>query len=555
MDKYVQEDNLTALYGLYNKKYHIFQAPPKLHLFVTHYNSFSYLRKCINSIFTQKVSVPFDVTLIDDCSDLIDSDIEQLENWGREEPERLRIQKNQTRQSKGINLFTCLNITPCDDEDIICVLDGDDWFADENSLEKVVKAYQETGCWVTYGSYKHSNRTLGCCARPLTSQHYESEKKGRGFREAPWVFSHLFTSKAFLWKKLSKDILIFNDHIATMAPDVIFNIPIAEMAGTKRIHFISDVLVIYNNENSISECRVDKGKQETTDLMNRQRVAFHVLKDKPEKEFTILIPCKGRQNLLEITLKVFKKSLENKNYSIILIEQDVTPNLKDLALNNGIGWIYIPMDTAFGPAHPLGQFNKSCCFDIGFIYGPKAKYYLCHDSDLLIPENFWTLLKENMDRGKFQALQTYSDRFVWQTTKEISEKIQDNISWYYNSFSINEHCTPNRAGAKGGSIVVSHDLYLKSGGHDPQLFWGYAPEDQMFWMKLETLTTIGYGELPRIPLTHLWHLPAASLNPLLSAMDSLFYSIKMQDFEFKREYIYKKALHFSNFYLNINEER
>ena len=551
MDTYVQEDNLTYIYSTYTKDHHVFQAPPKLHLFVTHYNSFRYLLKTISSIFSQKVSVPYDITLIDDCSDLPDSYIQEFEKWKTMEPLRLRIHRNKTRQSKGINLFKCLEITPCDPEDVICVLDGDDWLSDENSLQKVATTYQETGCWVTYGSYKHSDGTPGCCATPLSQYHYNSERRGRGFREAPWVFSHLFTSKAFLWSKLSKDILTFKESIATMAPDQLFNIPISEMAGTKRIHYISDILVIYNNENPIGESRVDAKTQEQTDRMNRQREAFPILKNTPFQDVSILIPCKGRRELLETTLKVFKEEAKktNKRLALTLVEHDTKPNYRDFALQQGLGWIYLPLLES--PQHPLGQFNRGYCFDMGFIYGPNANYYLCHDNDLLVPKNFWSLLQQNIDRENFQALQTYSDRFVWQTTKDVSERIQSDLSWYNQSFSVKEHCKENPPGAKGGSIVVSHDLYLRAGGHDPQLFWGYSPEDRMFWMKLELLTKLGYGDSPQIPLTHLWHLPAGSQNPLLSMMNSVFYSLDSQNITIKKEYIDKKSSQFIKFYMSV----
>ena len=553
MEDLVSVERLTSIYQSYDPSQRLFQAPPKLHLFVTHYNSFPYLLKCIYSIFIQKVSIPFDITLIDDCSDLPSQQKEEFEKWKQIEPTRLRVHQNTTRQSKGVNLFKCLEMTPCQPEDIICVLDGDDWLADENSLQKVVTAYQETGCWVTYGSYKHSDGTPGCCATPLRPQHYESEKKGRGFREAPWVFSHLFTSKAFLWSKLSSDIITFKDSNAKVTADQLFNIPIAEMAGTKRIHFISDVLVIYNNENPIADCRVDPTGQGTLDHLNRQRDAFPVLKDIQSQDISILIPCKGRRELLETTLKVFSKEQEKttKRITITLVEHDTTPNYRQFALEKGLGWIYIPLLES--PFHPLGQFNRGLCFDIGFIYGPKAAYYLCHDNDLLVPKDFWSLLQQNIERENFQALQTYSDRFVWQTSKEVSEKIQHDLSWYSNGFSIKEHCTENSPGAKGGSIVVSHDIYLRAGGHDPQLFWGYSPEDRMFWLKLGLLTRIGHGDSPSIPLTHLWHLPAGSQNPLLSAMNNAFYTIESQADEVKRAYTELKSSHFKQFYSDALE--
>ena len=125
MDTFIQEDNLNYIYNTYSPNQHLFQAPPTLHLFVTHYNSFPYLLKCISSIFSQKVSVPFDITLVDDYSDLPEHYIQEFDRWKEMEPLRLRIHRNTSRLSKGINLFKCLEMTPCDPEDVICIFDSE----------------------------------------------------------------------------------------------------------------------------------------------------------------------------------------------------------------------------------------------------------------------------------------------------------------------------------------------------------------------------------------------------------------------------------------------
>jgi hypothetical protein len=84
MEDLVNADQLTSIYKAYDSTYRIYQAPPKLHLFVTHYNSFPYLLKCIYSIFIQKLSIPFDITLIDDCSDLPETYKQEFEKWRKE---------------------------------------------------------------------------------------------------------------------------------------------------------------------------------------------------------------------------------------------------------------------------------------------------------------------------------------------------------------------------------------------------------------------------------------------------------------------------------------
>ena len=250
----------------------------KIHLFITHYNNLEYLHKCLTSVFDQKLSIPFQVLLIDDCSP-DPSTSEVLDGWQKKEPTRLVILRNTERVGKGVNLFRCLDASKCDSEDIICVLDGDDWLTDMYSLQIVIERYQATGCWVTYGSYMPSNGSTYCSAA-MNSQHYESEKKGRGFRECGWVFSHLFTAKAFLWLKLPRDINIFNGQQATVTADQVFNIPIAEMAGSDRIQYIKNILVLYYAESLLNDSLCNGSEQVRIDRLNRERPAFKRLEFK-----------------------------------------------------------------------------------------------------------------------------------------------------------------------------------------------------------------------------------------------------------------------------------
>ena len=64
------------------------------------------------------------------------------------------------------------------------------------------------------------------------------------------------------------------------APDQVFNLPITEMAGSARIEYISQILMIYNNQNPINEEKVDYNEQKSIDCQNRERAAFKTLESK-----------------------------------------------------------------------------------------------------------------------------------------------------------------------------------------------------------------------------------------------------------------------------------
>ena len=543
MDSLVNDSILDTLYNIIRKPdQRLFERAPKIHLFITHYNTIQYLQKCLNSIFQQICTIPFQAVLVDDASP--DAYItEFLDEWQNKEPTRLLIVRNKERVGKGANLFRCLDAARCDPEDIICVLDGDDWLASTYSLQTVVERYQNTNCWVTYGSYLQSNGDTGFCTVPLTEHHYTSEKRGRGFRECGWVFSHLFTARAFLWNKLPKDLNIFNGKQTMFTADQVFNIPLSEMAGSSRIQYIDQALMIYNNENPMNDYKVDYNEQISIDNQNRQRPAFKALDSKEPYDISIVIPCKGRKPLLETTIKVLKHEIAKTDLRIVitLVEHTDEIEFKEYAFTEGLGWIHIPLSGGVGS--PLGQFNRGLCFDIGHLYGPPCKYYMMHDSDLLVPDNFFNKVQIYFNRGAV-ALQPYSDRFVWQTNQEFSEKLQADLSIFYNGIAEHDVCTQNSPGAKGGSFILKSDLFVNVGGYDPQIFWGYAPEDQLFWLKVESLTSIKYADNPRMPLIHLWHPNAATKNPLLAEMDMLILYIKQQNTSEIKPYIQSKSLQY-----------
>ena len=543
MDSLVNDSILDTLYNIIRKPdQRLFERAPKIHLFITHYNTIQYLQKCLNSIFQQICTIPFQAVLVDDASP--DAYItEFLDEWQNKEPTRLLIVRNKERVGKGANLFRCLDAARCDPEDIICILDGDDWLASTYSLQTVVERYQNTNCWVTYGSYLQSNGDTGFCTVPLTEHHYTSEKRGRGFRECGWVFSHLFTARAFLWNKLPKDLNIFNGKQTMFTADQVFNIPLSEMAGSSRIQYIDQALMIYNNENPMNDYKVDYNEQISIDNQNRQRPAFKALDSKELYDISIVIPCKGRKPLLETTIKVLKHEIAKTDLRIVitLVEHTDSIEFKEYSFTEGLGWIHIPLSGGVGS--PLGQFNRGLCFDIGHLYGPPCKYYMMHDSDLLVPDNFFNKVQIYFNRGAV-ALQPYSDRFVWQTNQEFSEKLQADLSIFYNGIAEHDVCTQNSPGAKGGSFILKSDLFVNVGGYDPQIFWGYAPEDQLFWLKVESLTSIKYADNPRMPLIHLWHPNAATKNPLLAEMDMLILYIKQQNTSEIKPYIQSKSLQY-----------
>ena len=75
-----------------------------------------------------------------------------------------------------------------------------------------------------------------------------------------WFTSHLRTFYAWLFKKIKIDDLKYENKFFPMAWDLAIMFPMFEMADGKFM-FIEDILYVYNYDNSLNDCKVNKPLQ------------------------------------------------------------------------------------------------------------------------------------------------------------------------------------------------------------------------------------------------------------------------------------------------------
>lgn len=122
-----------------------------------------------------------------------------------------------------------------DDDDVIVMLEGDDWFAVDEALEVVARAYAERRAEVTYGSFIWRDGKMGF-ARPA----------GDRPRDDHWRATHLKTFRAGLVKKIvDADFRRTDGEYFRHAGDRALMIPLLEMAGRRAI-FVPEILYVYN---------------------------------------------------------------------------------------------------------------------------------------------------------------------------------------------------------------------------------------------------------------------------------------------------------------------
>ena len=230
------------------------------------YNSEDWIKKCIDSVKAQTYS-NYEHIIVDDGSTDKTLEIAIRETRG---DSRFKVVKKDYRMGIMHSHVTGAELLGRDanEEDIFVHLDGDDWLAHDNVLERINTVYDETGCWMTYGNYEATDGSKSVCAPRRQELPIRLH-----IVEGGWCFSHLRTFKKFLWDKIRVDSLLdSNRKMFTSAADVAILCPMLEMAGDK-IEFIDEVLYIYNRENPLNEDKADLGDQ--------VRCALEIAQQKP----------------------------------------------------------------------------------------------------------------------------------------------------------------------------------------------------------------------------------------------------------------------------------
>ncbi|MBS0655168.1 MAG: glycosyltransferase family 2 protein [Verrucomicrobia bacterium] len=158
---------------------------------------------------------------------------------------------------------------------VVVHLDGDDRFAHDQVLERLARVYEDEEVWMTYGNYvmepNPNNSPSICAAFP------EEIMRERKFRSYPWVSSALRTYYATLFHKIKKDDFLHEGKFFSVASDLAFMFPLLEMASLGHIHFIEEVLYIYNRQTPINDDCVRLQEQMQMDTFIRQKERYQAL--------------------------------------------------------------------------------------------------------------------------------------------------------------------------------------------------------------------------------------------------------------------------------------
>lgn len=224
-----------------------------------------------------------------------------------------------------------------------------------------------------------------------------------------------------------------------------------------------------------------------------------------EVDVSIIIPVMNRESfnkpLTEHLLSAIKKH-PSRTFSITFVEHSTSPK-HDVLCTGNVNHIWSPSGN--------GIFNKCYAFNLGALFSNKCKYYMFHDIDIIMQDDFFDKLFQNLEHHK-TSIQCFNGRRVVYLDDDTTNRVI-NKSIDINKIVIdNVKVKPATPGAPGGSIFMKYEDFYKVGGFDAEFFWGYSCEDAFFYNKVDMTSGMNSANSPIIELFHMMHPPMYSTN-------------------------------------------
>ena len=145
------------------------------------------------------------------------------------------------------------------DDEILVMLDGDDWLSNENVLTKINDHYLRNNLLCSYGSYYVYDKSVYVNVFPFdttgfilngTRQFPSDIIKKKSYRSYDWISCHLRSGYAKLFKNIKiEDLFHINGEPFKVSTDLAEMLPVLEQADKNHMN-IMDGLCVYNKSNS-----------------------------------------------------------------------------------------------------------------------------------------------------------------------------------------------------------------------------------------------------------------------------------------------------------------
>lgn len=215
-------------------------------------NDETFIKKNIDSALHQNYQ-KYRILYLNDTQDAHTQDLLQSYLTTQENRAKITILSFEQHQGKLQALTTTLRA--CDDQEIIVLLNGNDWFANECTITTIATAYLEQDIWLTYGSCMPDPKDITIGIRNGAVS--DDIKEKRSFRDI-FPFMPPLSFYAWLFKQIKEEDLInpattdFYEHAAECY--IIW--PLIEMAAD-HFAFLKSNTYIINNHDPLTKLEED----------------------------------------------------------------------------------------------------------------------------------------------------------------------------------------------------------------------------------------------------------------------------------------------------------
>lgn len=209
------------------------------------YNNEEWVKDNINSVLIQNYK-NFEIYYFDAASS--DNTYNIALSMEKDDNRLVVKTSGEERQMKGYfwDWTDTLNIG---DNDIVCILDGDDFLANEDVLGYLNEVYNKHNCWMTYGGmivWNGGDNTAE--PYPQNSEAPLQIKVNKEYRKDMWRYSHFRTCRGFLWNRINKeDWKSKHDGKFMTLEDLVMMYNCLEMCPHEKIFRVPETIYIWNN--------------------------------------------------------------------------------------------------------------------------------------------------------------------------------------------------------------------------------------------------------------------------------------------------------------------
>lgn len=212
------------------------------------YNNKHWYKRNLDSGLNQQYS-NFRIIYVDDASPDDTGNLVEQYLAAQHQQDHVTLIKNTQRMGALANVYKAAHL--CKPEEIILIVDGDDWLANDHVLAYLNAVYSDPNVWLTYGQFVWFPEGIKGFSSPMPEKIIANNE----FRSC-WVTSHLRTFYAALFQKINREDLLYDGNFLVSAGDIAIMFPMLEMAGY-HVRFIPEILYVYNCANSLNDHKVN----------------------------------------------------------------------------------------------------------------------------------------------------------------------------------------------------------------------------------------------------------------------------------------------------------